>query len=183
MFDDVLVIPLASEERKKIAQALSNETTVTILQELSQQAYSATELADLLNLPLTTVKYSIDALIGAELIKVVSISLSQKRREIKHYTSIKRAIILAPEKTDSDAMKLIRRILPYFVVVLISIPLAFILRDLVFYLVAGNHEITITPAGAAFYAFLVGSFFAIVTLLFLKTSWRVLKSFYSQRMK
>ena len=181
MNDDVLVIPLASEQRKKIAQALSNETTVTILQELGQQAGSATDLADRLQLPLTTVKYSIDALLDAELIRVLSVSLSKKRREIKHYAAVKRAIVFTPEKTDINAIKLVQRILPYFVVVLVSIPLAFVLRDFVYYFVSTTHEITLTPEGAAFYAFLAGSVFALIGLLFLKVSWMMIKTLKSQR--
>ena len=166
--EDVLVVSLASEKRKKIAQALSNETTVKILQELTQQASSATELADRLNLPLTTVKYSIDALLDAELIRVISISLSQKRREMKNYIAIKRAIIFAPEKTSSEAIRLLERILPYFVVVLLSIPLALMLRALVWHFVSEIHEITLTPAGAAFYSFIAGCLFAVVSLFLIK---------------
>ena len=181
--DDVLVIPLASEERKKIAKALSNETTVTILQELAQQALSATELAEHLNLPLTTVKYSIDALIEAKLIRIVSISLSPKRREVKIYTAVQRAIVFTPEKTSPDTFRIIRRLLPYFVVILISLPLAFVVRDLVYYFVMDAHEITLTPAGAAFFAFLAGCGFAVIALLVLKAFWMLLKSAKSQRLR
>ncbi|MDO8056507.1 MAG: winged helix-turn-helix domain-containing protein [Candidatus Hermodarchaeota archaeon] len=179
--DDVLVIPLASEERKKIAKALSNETTVTILQELAQQPRSATELAEYLTLPLTTVKYSIDALMDAKLIRIASVSLSPKRREVKIYTAVQRAIVFAPEKTSPTAVRLIRRLLPYFVVLLVSLPLAFVLRDLVYYFVRDAHEITLTPAAAAFFAFLAGSGFAIISLLLLKASWMLFKSMKSQR--
>jgi len=182
-YDDVLVIPLASDERRKIARALSNETTVMILQELAQQPRSATELAEHLNFPLTTVKYSIDALMEAKLIRIISISLSPKRREVKIYTAIQRAIVFAPEKSSLDAIRLIRRILPYVLVALISIPLAFVLRNLVYYFIMETHEITLTPAGAAFFAFLAGSFFAIIALLFLKAGWMMLKQMNSQRLK
>jgi DNA-binding transcriptional ArsR family regulator len=75
----VLVLPVNGESRK-ITQILSNETSLKILELLGKKRMSATNIAEELKLPLTTVKYNLDSLIESDLIKVKQIKWSRKGR-------------------------------------------------------------------------------------------------------
>ncbi len=46
---------------------------------------SASELSEVMGLPLTTLKYHIDSLLEGELIKVSYVGHSEKGREVKYY--------------------------------------------------------------------------------------------------
>ena len=49
---------------KKITQILSNGTSLKILELLGEKGMSASDIAEKLNLPLTTVKYNLDSLLN-----------------------------------------------------------------------------------------------------------------------
>ncbi|MFX1476156.1 MAG: ArsR/SmtB family transcription factor [Promethearchaeota archaeon] len=164
--EGVLIIPLSSTKIKAIAQALSNETAVNMLQVLADKPMSAQELSDHLGLPLTTVKYNIDQLLAAELIKVEYVRLSQKMREMKYYAAVKRALIFAPEKDEKTAIGLLKKLFPSFIAVLLSIPVGLLLRELIIQFLADPHEITINPLNLTFYTFVAGVLFAVLILLF-----------------
>jgi DNA-binding transcriptional ArsR family regulator len=173
--EGVLIIPLSSTKIKAIAQALSNETAVKLLQVLAEKPMSAKELSDHLGLPLTTVKYNIDELLAAELVKVEFVRLSSKMREMKYYAAVKRALIFAPEKDEKSAIVLLKKLFPSFVVVLLSIPVGLLLRELIIQFLADPHEVTINPLNLTFYTFVAGVLFAVLILLFLTCMCEVCK--------
>lgn len=95
--DSVMVVPV-NEETKKLRQILSNETSMKILELLKKESLSASEVADRLKIPLTTVKYNIDQMVEHDLIRIRRIKYSEKGRQVKIYEAPEKIIIFAPEK-------------------------------------------------------------------------------------
>ncbi|ODS40938.1 MAG: hypothetical protein A7315_15410 [Candidatus Altiarchaeales archaeon WOR_SM1_79] len=76
----LIVLPL-DENSKEISQILANDTARKILETLAEKPLSATEIADSLDLALTTVQYDIKKLQDAGLIRVVDTRASEKLKE------------------------------------------------------------------------------------------------------
>lgn len=99
--DKVLVLPL-NEDSKKVTQALTNEKALKMLEMLADKPMSATTLSEKMGLPLTTIKYNLDSLIEADLIKVKETKWSQKGREIKIYEPVQKLIVVVPGTKNVD---------------------------------------------------------------------------------
>jgi len=112
----VLVLPVNGDSRK-ITQILSNETSLKILELLGKKSMSATNIAEELNLPLTTVKYNLDSLVESDLIKVKQIKWSQKGRQVKIYESVEKLIVLVPSKNSIDKLSIISLLQKYIGVI------------------------------------------------------------------
>jgi ArsR family transcriptional regulator, arsenate/arsenite/antimonite-responsive transcriptional repressor len=97
-----LLILQLSEDCRKIARLLSNETSIRILKLLDKRSMSAGDIADELEVRLNTLKYNLDSLLEAGLIRVRQIKWSRKGREIKIYEAVKKVIILLPGKKNQD---------------------------------------------------------------------------------
>lgn len=95
--DSVVVIPV-NEESKKIRQILSNDTSMKIMELLKKESLSASEVAEKLEMPLTTVKYNIDQMVEHDLVRIQRIKYSEKGRQVKIYEAPEKVIIIAPEK-------------------------------------------------------------------------------------
>lgn len=101
--EKVLILPLG-EESKKITQTLSNDSARHVLELLADKPMSASEIAEELDIPLTTVKYNLDALIESGLITIKHTKWSVKGREIKVYAPIRKLIVVVPDKTDKKSV-------------------------------------------------------------------------------
>lgn len=112
----VLVLPVNGESRR-ITQILSNGTSLKILELLGEKSMSATDIAEQLNLPLTTVKYNLDSLVESDLIKVKQIKWSQKGRQVKIYESMEKLIVLVPSKSSIDRLSIISILQKYIGVI------------------------------------------------------------------
>jgi len=112
----VLILPVNGESRK-ITQILSNETSMKILELLGEKSMSATNIAEKLNLPLTTVKYNIDSLVESDLVKVKQIKWSQKGRQIKIYEPVEKLIVLVPSKSSIDRLSILNILRKYMGVI------------------------------------------------------------------
>ena len=93
-----LIIVPVNDDSKKIRQIFSNETSMKILEILKQESMSSSELADRLNIPLTTVKYNLDILVDNDLVNIKRIKYSEKGRQVKIYEAPEKVIVFAPEK-------------------------------------------------------------------------------------
>ena len=100
--EESLLILQFSEPSRKIFRLLSNNTPVRILEALDKKTMSATELSGALNLRLSCLKYNLNLLLDAGLIKVNQVKWSTKGREIKMYGRAEKIIIIYP-KMDSEA--------------------------------------------------------------------------------
>lgn len=112
----VLVLPVNGDSRK-ITQILSNETSLKILELLGKKSMSATNIAEELKLPLTTVKYNLDSLVESDLIKVKQIKWSQKGRQVKIYESMEKLIVLVPSRSSIDRPSIISLLQKYIGVI------------------------------------------------------------------
>ncbi|WP_292377718.1 ArsR/SmtB family transcription factor [Methanosarcina sp. UBA289] len=112
----VLVLPVNGDSRK-ITQILSNETSLKILELLGKKSMSATNIAEELELPLTTVKYNLDSLIESDLIKIKQIKWSKKGRQVKIYESVDKLIVLVPSKSSIDKLSLVSLLQKYLGVI------------------------------------------------------------------
>ncbi len=114
--EKVLILPLG-EESKKVTKVLSNDSARQMLELLVDKPMSASEVSEELGVPLTTVKYNLDALIDAGLIKVKETKWSVKGRKIKIYAPIRKLIVVVPDKTDRNS---VTDILQKYLVVLLG---------------------------------------------------------------
>lgn len=91
----VLVLKLP-DEVSLLARTLSRTLPTQILKQLQDKQMSAGELASELGLRLNTLKYNLDALEKAGLIKVRQVKWSCKGREVKIYAPAEQPILLVP---------------------------------------------------------------------------------------
>ncbi|HIE32311.1 MAG TPA: ArsR family transcriptional regulator, partial [Methanosarcinales archaeon] len=101
--EKVLILPLG-EESKKVTKVLSNDSARQVLEMLADKPMSASDIAEELEIPLTTAKYNLDALIESGLIKVKETKWSVKGRKIKIYAPIRKLIVVVPDKTDKKSV-------------------------------------------------------------------------------
>jgi DNA-binding transcriptional ArsR family regulator len=93
----LIIIPV-NDDSKKIRQIFSNETSMKILEVLKQESMSLSELAERLDIPLTTVKYNLDILVENDLVNIKRIKYSEKGRQVKIYEAPEKVIVFAPKK-------------------------------------------------------------------------------------
>ena len=101
--EKVLILPLG-EESKKVTKVLSNDSARQVLELLADKPMSASDIAEELEIPLTTTKYNLDALIDSGLIKVKETKWSVKGRKIKIYAPMRKLIVVVPDKTDKKSV-------------------------------------------------------------------------------
>src|SRR3990170_999353 len=75
--EKLLILPLG-EESKKITQVISNDTARQIIELLADAPLSASDIAERLQTPLTTIVYNLENLQNVGLIKVEKIKYSEK---------------------------------------------------------------------------------------------------------
>jgi ArsR family transcriptional regulator len=68
--EEKLMILQPSEDCRKIARLLSNETSIRILKLLDKRSLSASDLADELHMRLNTLKNNLDSFLEARLIRI-----------------------------------------------------------------------------------------------------------------
>jgi predicted transcriptional regulator len=101
--EKLLILPLG-EESKKITQVISNDTARQIIELLADAPLSANDIAQRLQVPLTTITYNLENLESVGLIKVEKIKYSEKGREVRIYAPVRKLIVLVPEKTDRNSV-------------------------------------------------------------------------------
>ncbi len=97
--EKLLILPLG-EESKKITQVISNDTARQIIELLADAPLSASDIAERLQAPLTTVIYNLENLESVGLVRIERIKYSEKGREVKIYAPVRKLIVVVPEKTD-----------------------------------------------------------------------------------
>ena len=109
--EKVLILPLG-EKSKKITRTLSNDSARQVLELLIDKAMSASEITKEMDVPLTTVKYNLNALIESGLITIKQTKWSAKGRKIKIYAPAHKLIVVVPDKTDrKSVVDILRRYL------------------------------------------------------------------------
>jgi DNA-binding transcriptional ArsR family regulator len=101
--EKLLILPLG-EESKKITQVISNDTARQIIEFLADAPLSASDIAERLHVPLTTVAYNLENLENVGLVKVERIKYSEKGRKVKIYAPVRKLIVVVPEKADRKSV-------------------------------------------------------------------------------
>ena len=101
--EKLLILPLG-EESRKITQVISNETARKIIELLADAPLSASDIAERLHAPLTTITYNLENLESVGLVKIERIKYSEKGREVKIYAPVRKLIVVVPEKTDRKSV-------------------------------------------------------------------------------
>ena len=68
--EKLLILPLNDKNSKKITQIISSDTARNILEAVTSEPLSTSEIAEKLGIPLSTVQYNLDKLNDAGLVKV-----------------------------------------------------------------------------------------------------------------
>ncbi len=106
-----LLVDLNEPKTKKLAETITSETSRKILNQLAEKEDTETNIAKLLNLPISTVHYHLQKLHEASLITAEEFHYSQKGREVLHYKLANKYIIIAP-KAVSGLKEKLKGILP-----------------------------------------------------------------------
>ncbi len=101
--EKLLILPLG-EESKKITQVISNDTARQIIERLADAPLSASDIAERLQAPLTTVTYNLENLESVGLVRVEKIKYSEKGREVKIFGPVRKLIVVVPDKTDKRSV-------------------------------------------------------------------------------
>ncbi len=108
----LLILPLNDKNSKKISQIISNDTARNILEAIASEPLSASEIAEKLGIPLSTVQYNLDKLNNAGLVKVERTKYSEKMKHVKIYAPQRKFVVIVPEKTNrKDVIATLKRYL------------------------------------------------------------------------
>ena len=110
--EKLLILPLNDKNSKKISQIISNDTARNILEAIASEPLSASEIAEKLRIPLSTVQYNLEKLNDAGLAKVERTKYSEKMKHVKIYAPQRKFVVIVPEKTDrKDVIAALKRYL------------------------------------------------------------------------
>jgi len=123
MPDGVIILEPGDEKAQKIAKAIASKTAGEILQLLKDGGHASNQIAEALEIPITTVQYHLENLVDAGIINVVERRWSQKGREVKVYGLRDQMLIVVPRGGDLKGI-LLRYGSLFAVVVLASLLLA-----------------------------------------------------------
>ena len=99
MTEEVIVLEPGDERAQKIGKAIGSPTANEILHILAEGPKSATDLTEVLDIPMGTLKYHIENLLDAGLIEITETRYSVKGREVKVYALRDQLLIVAPKVT------------------------------------------------------------------------------------
>jgi DNA-binding transcriptional ArsR family regulator len=112
MNNNFLLISLEEKGAKKIAEAINNETSRKILDQLAKKECTESELSKDLNIPISTIHYNLKQLMEAKLVIVDEFHYSSKGKEVNHYKLANKYIIIAPKQSDNRFMEALQKIIP-----------------------------------------------------------------------
>ena len=112
-----LLVDLNEPKTKKLAETITSDTSRKILNHLAEKEETEANIAQMLQLPISTVHYHLQKLQEAGLVKVDEFHYSAKGREVNHYKLANKYIIITPAKVSGLREKL-KGILPVAGIVL-----------------------------------------------------------------
>ncbi len=116
--DNILIISLKEKNTRKIANIINNKTSIKILNYLAKKDYSTeTEIARELGLPISTIHYNLQLMLTTGLVKAEEYHYSKKGKEILHYKTAKKYIIITPETTNNESIRKIKNYLPAIIII------------------------------------------------------------------
>jgi len=94
-----ILLSLEDAKIKKVSNVISNDSCRKILDYLSDKEATETEIAQNLQIPISTVHYNLQQLMETGLIEIKEFHYSEKGKEVNHYKLANKYIIIAPKKT------------------------------------------------------------------------------------
>ena len=122
-----LLVSLSESRTKELAQAVSNETCRKILDYLAENEATESELAEKLEIPISTVHYNLQQLQKGGLVDVEEYHYSEKGKEVNHYSLSKKYIIIAPSTTGIKTK--LKSILPMAIITVVGAGLIHLLTN------------------------------------------------------
>lgn len=107
-----MLVSLKEDKAKKLAQAMSSTTCRKILDFLANKEATETEIAEKLNIPISTVHYNLSQLKESKLVETEEFHYSKKGKEVLHYKLANKYIIIAPKENDSHIMDALKNLIP-----------------------------------------------------------------------
>ncbi len=184
-----IMVSLEEEKAKELANVISNDTSRKILDFLSEKDAAENDIAKELNLPASTVHYNIQNLLKHNLIEIKDFYWSEKGNKVNVYTVAKKLIVIVPKSMKIKTK--LRSILPAALLSLAASGMIYFYQNYFTRAAsfAGGEMLTAQKAAdfaetaparalaeapriaeaAPNYAlwFLIGSFFAIATYIFI----------------
>jgi len=189
MTEKYIMISLEEDKAKELANVISNKTSRKILNILSEESLSESDIAKRLELPASTVNYNIKHLSKNNLIKIKEFYWSEKGNKINVYTVSKKFIVIAPRGVKFKES--LKKIIPVSLLALVGASLIQLLgkaRTPSTFLGRGADVITNVPAKEAILAapmletsinyglwFFMGALFVILIYLIFDY-WRYVKN-------
>ena len=116
-----ILLSLEDNKAKKIANAVSNPSCKKILDFLSENEATETQISEKLKIPISTVHYNLQQLLESKLIDWDKYHYSEKGKEVRHYKIANKYIIIAPKGEDTNSlMERLKTILPSFFLVAVG---------------------------------------------------------------
>lgn len=112
-----IMVSLEEEEAKKLAQVISNDTCRSILDYLAQKKATETELANDLNIPISTVHYNLKHLLDSKLVEAEEFHYSEKGKEVLHYSLANKYVIIAPKAVTESFRNKLKSIIPAIAII------------------------------------------------------------------
>ncbi len=109
--DTFILVSLEEDKARKLANVINSESCRKILNHLTENNATETELSKELNIPISTVHYNIKQLSESGLVKNSEFHYSTKGKEVHHYSLANKYIIIAPKKSEPISAK-IKKLLP-----------------------------------------------------------------------
>jgi len=109
--NNFLLVDLNEKKTGKLAEIITTDTSRSILNYLAEKDDSEQNIAQALNIPISTVHYHLQKLQEAGLVKVEEFHYSKKGREVNHYKLVNKYIIIAPKNVKGLRSRL-KEILP-----------------------------------------------------------------------
>src|SRR3989338_3894468 len=117
--ESFILVNLNEDTTKELAQTLQSATCKSILNLLSKEEATETEIARLLSMPISTVHYNLQLLLKAKLVLAEEYHYSQKGKEVLHYKLANQFIVIAPRQTEGlheTLAKKLKNILPLAII-------------------------------------------------------------------
>ncbi|MFH0968362.1 MAG: helix-turn-helix domain-containing protein [Methanobacteriota archaeon] len=99
----VRVLTPDEDDARAVARAMASSTAGGIIRSFQGQELTASDIANLLNLPISTIMYHLETLVEVGFIEVSRIRYSVKGREVKVYRQSDQVLIVAPRQDDIRA--------------------------------------------------------------------------------
>ena len=110
--DKKLIITPLDDSTKKISQVLANDTCRAILDAVSNEPLSSSQISEKLNHPLTTIDYNVKKLSEVGLITVHHRRWSPKGKKVNYYAPAEKFILIAPKMPSEKIFRTLKSLIP-----------------------------------------------------------------------